>query len=195
MREPHYDSIDDAVNDVFDIIADDLYDGPYALYGHSMGSMIAYELAYKIRENLVPGPVHAIFSGRAAPQVSREGKRQLHHLPGPEFKKQILEMGGTPKEFFEHPELLEVFLPLLKGDFRLTETYTHREKSLPLDCDITVLSGRADEDTEEEVEAWRVHSRGQCDIHYFDGGHFFIHEETARVIEIINSAVLAGAEK
>jgi surfactin synthase thioesterase subunit len=195
MREAHYNSIDDSVNDVFDIIKDELLEGPYALYGHSMGTMIAFELAYKIRENNISGPVHIIFSGRAAPQISRTDKRQLHRLPGPEFKKEMLEMGGTPKEFFEHPELLEVFLPLLKGDFRLTETYTHIEKDQPLDCDITVLSGKQDEDTTEDVEAWRVHTNGNCDINYFDGGHFFIHDETTRVIDIINKAVINGVEK
>jgi medium-chain acyl-[acyl-carrier-protein] hydrolase len=189
MREPNYNSIDDAVDDVFNIIKDELQQGPYALFGHSMGSMIAIELVYKIRRNNLPGPIHIIFSGRAAPQVPRDKKRKLHHLPEKEFKEQMLEMGGTPKEFFEHPELMDLFLPLLKGDFRLTETYIHPEKDSPLECDITVLSGRQDEDTEEEVEAWRVHTKGNCDIHYFDGGHFFIHDEPERVLTIINDAI------
>ncbi|MCP5051430.1 MAG: thioesterase [bacterium] len=189
MRDPNYNTIDDAVDDVFGIIKDELNQGPYALCGHSMGSMIAFELAYKIKENGLPGPLHIIFSGRAAPQISREGKRTLHHLPDDQFKKEMLEMGGTPKEFFEHPELLEVFLPLLRGDFRLTETYEHSKKDSPISCDITVLSGKEDEDTTEEVEAWRVHAQSNCDIHYFEGGHFFIHDETERVVNIINNAI------
>lgn len=189
MREPNYNSIDDAVNDVFKIIKDELTQAPYALFGHSMGSMIAFELAYKIRDNHLPMPIHIILSGRAAPQISREGKRTLHHLSDEEFKKQLLEMGGTPKEFFDHPELLEVFLPLLKGDFRLTETYTHAKKNAPLDVDLTVFSGKEDEDSTEEVEAFRVHTSKTCDIHYFEGGHFFIHDETQKVMNIINAAI------
>jgi medium-chain acyl-[acyl-carrier-protein] hydrolase len=189
MREPNYNSIDDAVDDVFNIINDELHQAPYALFGHSMGSMIAFELAYKIQRNNLPEPIHIIFSGRAAPQVSREKKRKLHHLPEKEFREQMFEMGGTPKEFFEHPELMDLFLPLLKGDFRLTETYIHPKKNGPLDCDITVLSGRQDEDSEEEVEAWGVHTKGNCDIHFFDGGHFFIHDEPERVLNIINDAI------
>jgi len=189
MREPNYNSIDDAVDDVYHIIKNELVSEPYALFGHSMGSMIAFELAYKIRDNNLPMPAHIFFSGRAAPQVPRDNKRKLHHLPDDEFKKEMLEMGGTPKEFFEHPELMEVFLPLLRGDFRLTETYTHGEKNAPLDCNITVLSGKQDEDTTEEVEAWRIHTQKKCDIHYFDGDHFFIHEETGKVVNIINAAL------
>jgi surfactin synthase thioesterase subunit len=189
MRDPNYDSIDDAVDDVFNIVKDELTECPYALFGHSMGSMIAFELYYKIKDSGLPLPVHIIFSGRAAPQISRDGKRKLHHLPDDQFKKEMLEMGGTPKEFFEHPELLEVFLPLLRGDFRLTETYNHTEKDTPIDCDITVLSGKEDEDSVEEVEAWRVHAQNGCDIRYFDGGHFFIHDETERVVGIVNNAV------
>jgi surfactin synthase thioesterase subunit len=190
MRDANYNTIDDAVDDVFSIIKDELAQGPYALCGHSMGSMIAFELAYKIQRGNLPGPVHVIFSGRAAPQVPRDKKRKLHHLGDNEFKEQMLEMGGTPKEFFEHPELLEVFLPLLKGDFRLTETYTHPTKDAPLPCDITVLAGKQDEDSEDEVNAWNVHTSGKCDIHFFEGGHFFIHDEPERVVNIINDAIL-----
>lgn len=192
MREANYDSIDGAVDDVLGIVKDELSTGPYAFYGHSMGSMISFELAYKIREAGLPMPVHIIFSGRAAPYVSRENKRTLHHLSDDEFKKQLLEMGGTPKEFFKHPELLEVFLPLLKGDFRLTETYVHPPHDETLDCNFTVLSGKQDEDTSEEVEAFKDHTSGLCDVHYFEGEHFFIYDEPQRVMEIINAAVLAS---
>ena len=189
MREPNYNSIDDVVDDVYNIIKNELVIGPYALFGHSMGSMIAFELAYKIRDNNLPMPLHIFFSGRAAPQVPRDNKRKFHHLPEDKFKKEMLEMGGTPKEFFEHPELMEVFLPLLKGDFRLTETYTHEKKDAPLACNITVFSGKQDEDTTEDVEPWKIHTEKNCDIFYFEGGHFFIHEETEKLVDIINAAL------
>jgi len=189
MREPNYKTIDEAVDDVFNLIQKEITEGPYALYGHSMGSMIAIELAHKIRKNNLPEPIHAFFTGRAAPEVPRTNKRTLHHLSDDEFKKQLLEMGGTPKEFFQHPELLEVFLPLLKGDFRLTETYIHPKKDSPLNYDITVMSGKEDEDTQDEVEAWRIHTSKNCNIHYFEGGHFFIYDDTPRVLDIITKAI------
>lgn len=189
MREANYNSLHDAVDDVFNIIKDEVAASPYVLFGHSMGSVIALELAHKIRDNNLPGPGHIFFSGRAAPQVPRKNKRTLHHLPDEQFKEEIMKLGGTPKEFFQHPELMEVFLPLLKGDFRLTETYVHHEKDSPLACNITVFSGTQDEDSPEEVEAWKVHTTGSCDFHYFEGGHFFLHEETEKIVDIISNTV------
>ncbi|MCP4156644.1 MAG: thioesterase [bacterium] len=189
MREANYASIDGAVDDVYNIICNDL-DGPYAFFGHSMGSMIAFELAYKIREKGHPGPLHIFFSGRGAPDMPRHDKKQFHDLPDEQFKKDILELGGTPKEFFEHPELLEVFLPLLKGDFMLTETYCHREREKPLECNITALSGKQDEYTIEDIDAWKKHTALNSDIHFFEGTHFFIHEETQKVMDVVNSAIL-----
>ncbi len=189
MREPNYESIDHAVDDVFNLIKDDLVKGPYAFYGHSMGTMIAFELAYKIRSLNLPEPIHIFFSGRMAPHLPRHEKKMYHNLPENQFRKDVLELGGTPKEFFEHPELLEVFLPLLKGDFKLTETYTHSEKERPLDCNISVLCGKQDEYTVEENEAWKIHTAKQCTSYYFEGGHFFLNEEPERVVNIVNETL------
>lgn len=189
MRDPKYNSIDDAVDDVFNIIKGEILLGEYAFYGHSMGSMIAIELAYKIKQLGLPGPIHLIVSGRCAPQIPRTNKRVLHHLDDETFKKELIDMGGTPKELFEHPELMELFLPLLKADFTLTETYVHSQKDAPLDCDITAMAGKEDEDSPEEVEAWGIYTRGKFNIHYFDGGHFFIYDEPQRVLGIINDAI------
>jgi surfactin synthase thioesterase subunit len=189
MREANYNTLYDAVDDVYNIVKDELTTAPYVLFGHSMGSVIALELAHKIRDNNLPGPKHIFFSGRSAPQVPRDNKRTLHHLSDERFKEEVMKLGGTPKEFFQHPELLEIFLPLLKGDFRLTETYVHKEKDSPLDCNITVLSGKQDEDTPEEVEAWKIHTTGTCDIHYYEGGHFFLHDEADKVINLIGDTI------
>jgi medium-chain acyl-[acyl-carrier-protein] hydrolase len=189
MREPNYRSLDDAVDDVLNIVEDELYQGPYALFGHGLGSLIAFELAHKIRRENLPGPIHLVFSGRAAPQVARDKKRDIHHLPDEEFKNALQDMGGVSRDFFEHQELLSLFLPVLRNDFRLTETYVYIEKDSPLDCDITVLSGEYDDCTKEEVEAWRSQTRGRCDIHYLSGGHFFIHDYREDVFKIIGDAV------
>lgn len=188
MREPNHDSIHEAVDDVFGAIKDQLTE-PYAFFGHSMGSQIAFELAHKIKTRGLPEPIHIFFSGRAAPQVPRDNKRTFHHLPVDEFKKEVLELGGTPKEFFEYPELMEVFLPLLQSDFRNAETYVYDKKNAPLSMNITVLSGKLDEDTPEEVEVWNEQTTGRCEVHYFEGDHFFLNEEPERVMSIIGAAL------
>ncbi len=189
IRESMYQSIPEAVNDVYSIIRDEIATQPYALYGHSMGSVIAFELYYKIKENNLPGPRHIFFSGRGAPHCSREGKKVFHLMPDDEFREEMIKLGGTASEFFEHPELLEVFLPLLKNDLKVNESYEYTEKPSKLECNVTVLNGLQDEDVKvDEVEEWKQHSAEgyRCTIQHFAGGHFFINEEPAKVVDIIN---------
>jgi len=190
IYDPLYKSIDDAVNDVYNKIFPDLNREPYALFGHSMGGIIAYELAYKIRENGLPNPLHVFFSGRGAPHIPDEDEEWWHDLPDAEFKEKILELGGTPKEFFEHPELLEVLLPMLRTDFKIAETYRHNGEVNPLDYNITVFIGKDEDFEAERVHGWREHTKQVCSIHYFEGEHFFIHEKTLELVKIINNTLL-----
>lgn len=190
IREPLYDSIPEAVDDVYNIIKEELDKGPYALYGHSMGSVITFELAYKIRENNLPEPIHIFFSGRGAPHMPTDDKKKHHLMPDDEFKREMITLGGMSDEFFKHPELLEVFLPLLRGDFKVHENYQYTEKPARLNCSITVLNGTEDEEVlPEEIEEWRKHTDHDCIIHNFPGDHFFINKEKEAIVNIINSTL------
>jgi len=190
IYDPHYGQLSDAVEDVFGIVKDKLDEAPYALFGHSMGGVIAYELAQKIRTLPCSQPVHMFFSGRGAPHIPAGDDDPYWQLPDHEFKEKILELGGTPGEFFQHPELLEVFLPLLKNDFRIAELYRGTEAVNPLETDITVFIGKEEEVTEERMVGWKAHSKGLCSIHFFNGGHFFVNEQTQKVVKIINNTLL-----
>lgn len=194
IREPLFKSIPEAVEDVYKIVKDELTQAPYALYGHSMGSVIAFELYYKIKENNLPGPIHMFFSGRGAPHMPRDHKKKYHLMADDEFKREMIALGGMSDEFFEHPELLEVFLPLLRGDLRVNETYEYKEKAEPLTCGITVLNGKEDSEiTPEEIDAWRIHGAGNCNFHLFDRGHFFLAEEAPAISGIINNTLIPVA--
>jgi len=191
IREPLYGSLEQAVDDLFKIIAPELSQGPYALLGHSMGSLLAFELYYKIKARNLPEPVHAFFSGRGAPSMPTAEKKKYHLLPEDEFKKEMIELGGTSREFFEHPELVEVFLPLMRQDLKIHEHYRFQEKPGPLICPVTVLNGKKDpETTIEEAEAWRQHSGGNFTIYHFEGGHFFLTEQFQAVVKIINQTLI-----
>ena len=155
-----------------------------------MGGIIAYELAYKIRDNNLPEPFHIFISGRGAPHVPDKDDEQYHLLPDDEFREKIVELGGTPKEFFDHPELLEVLLPMLKSDFKIAETYKHNGEVKPLSYDITVFIGKDEEVSAEQMHGWREHTGKVCSIYYFEGEHFFIHEQTEKIVNIINTTLL-----
>ena len=90
IYDPLYQSIEEAVNDVYSKISHELTKGPYAIFGHSMGGIIAYELAYKIRDNHLPEPLHIFFSGRGAPHIPDEDEEWWHHLPDDEFKEKTM---------------------------------------------------------------------------------------------------------
>ncbi|NIM14920.1 MAG: thioesterase [Candidatus Aminicenantes bacterium] len=190
IYDPPYNSIEEAVDDVFNLISEELAKGPYAFYGHSMGGIIAYELAYKIRDNNLPEPLHIFFSGRGAPNIPCEDDEMYHLLPEDEFREKIIELGGTPKEFFDHLELLEVLLPMLRSDFKIAETYEHNGEIKPLDYDITVFIGKEEEVNAEQMHGWREHTNKVCTIYYFAGEHFFIHDETEQIVRIINNTLL-----
>jgi surfactin synthase thioesterase subunit len=190
IQEPLYNDIQDVIEDVFNIIKGEINEYPYTLLGHSMGGMIAYELAQKIKKDNLPSPIHIFFSGKGAPHVKDDKK--YHLMPEEEFKKEIIELGGTPPEFFDHPELMEVFLPLLKNDFKLSEAELYNGNINPLNCNITVFIGKEDDLTAEECDGWKKHTKGLCSIHYFEGKHFFILDETKQIVRLINNVILGN---
>jgi medium-chain acyl-[acyl-carrier-protein] hydrolase len=189
IHETLYKGIPDAIDDVFNVIRDNAASAPYALVGHSMGAMISYHLAQKIRNSGMQQPLHIFFSGRGAPGIERKDKKKYSLMTRDEFVKEVIDLGGTSDEFFKHPELLELFLPLLRNDFRLSESENWEDEIVPLDNDITVFLGKDEDLTDEQCTAWKRHTKKICNTHYFNGGHFFIHDETERIAAIINSTL------
>jgi surfactin synthase thioesterase subunit len=190
IHEALYKDLREAVDDVFTVVTKNVNQVPYAIFGHSMGAIIAHSLARKLRECADTQPVHIFFSGRGAPHVIRSDEKKYHLMNDYDFKHEIIELGGTSPEFFEHPELLELFLPLLKNDFKIAEGKGQPEVIQPLDCNITVFAGKGDDLTEEQCDGWKKHTNQMCTIHYFNGGHFFLHNETEQLVRLINNTLL-----
>lgn len=189
INESPYNNISHAAEDVYELIYSEIQHSSYMLFGHSMGAMIAYELAQKIRREGAPRPLHLFFSGKGALHIDRPDKVKLHLLDDVSFKKEVIKLGGTPPEFFEYPELMELFLPLLKRDFRIAETYKLNGPIQPFDQDITVFLGKEDDLNTEQCEEWVKHTSNTCRTHYFPGGHFFINEEKDAILRVIQGVV------
>lgn len=183
-----YADLSAAVEDMMRLTEKAIADAPYALFGHSMGCLIAYELVQKIRDTGLPRPLHLFFSGRRAPHTKKD-RPKVHLMEDQAFREQLVRLGGTPPEFFQSAELMELFLPILKNDFKLAETDVHDRKVRPLDSNISVFLGREDEITSEQADGWKMHTNRDCSIHYFDGGHFFIKDSTEQIIQLINEAL------
>ena len=150
-----------------------LLDRRYALFGHSMGALIAYQLAHDM-ERLGFSPAHLFVSGQKAPHLPL-GRPTSYDLPPDAFQARLRELNGTPEAVLQDPEMMEIISPLLRSDFELSETF-QRERRLPLSCPITAFGGTEDaEVAQAELEAWRHETRALFDLRMFPGGHFFLH--------------------
>lgn len=187
--EPFSNSIEEVVEDIFKQIKDQLSDGGrYSFFGHSMGSIIVYELVYKIRELLNSNPVHIFFSGRSSPDFKEEDK-VMYMLPEDEFKIEIKKFGGMTDEIFENNELAKIFLPILRADYKLIDTYEYLEKDQKLNCNLSVLYGTNDLYIKSDINQWRKFTDKQCNFIGYEGGHFFINPHMERVIKVINDTL------
>jgi medium-chain acyl-[acyl-carrier-protein] hydrolase len=145
---------------------------PYVLFGHSMGALIGFEWCRVLRAAGRPLPRVLVVSGRRAPHLT-EPEPRMHDLPREEFVERLRWYGGTQTEVLGDPELLELFLPTLRADFALVETYAYRAEP-PLDVPIVAYGGTGDPETKpSDVDAWAAQTSSDFRSAFFDGGHFF----------------------
>lgn len=162
-----------------------LLDRPLAFFGHSMGATVAFELARCLAADGKPLPVHLFLSGRSAPQLPPV-KPPIHQLPDQAFIDAMRNMNGTPAEIFEHRELMEMMLPMIRADFQVLETWQY-QPSAPLAMPISVFGGIADLGVPlENLDAWSVCTSARFKRHMFPGDHFFLHHHHPAMLNIIS---------
>ncbi len=188
---PLYNDVNEAVEDIYNYIQTQLDDEPYALFGHSMGSLLVYELGMKLKK-IQSEPVHVFASGGIAPHARRRGN-MTHKLPLQEFKEAIKKYEGTPMSLFENSDLLELFLPVLRADIRLIEEYEYgAERQLEVfNCPMSVFIGKEDPHAPLSIaDEWEKLTDNQCTLYTFEGGHFFINDYKKDIVDIINNALV-----
>lgn len=150
----------------------------YALFGHSMGALLACRVTHCLRLRMRPLPVALLVSACAAPS-QQDWKRYADKDSDASLIAELRKQEGTPEEVFGNPELLSMTLGLLGADYRICASFRH-QKFPPLPLPIHVFGGRADEIHVSRLEAWRLESAANFSLDWFDGGHFFLrqHEET-----------------
>jgi medium-chain acyl-[acyl-carrier-protein] hydrolase len=166
------------------------FDKRFAFFGHSMGAIIAFELARELRRLRAPSPDHLIMSGRGAPQLSND--LPTYNLPDPEFLSELKRLNGTPKEVFRNAELIRLMLPLVRADFELIQTYAYSDEP-PLDCVITALGGLDDHYvSREELEAWKLQTTNSFRLQFLPGDHFFINTAQRTLLELLSCELNKG---
>ncbi len=179
-----YHDFSEAVDDIYALIKDKIQKEDYAIYGHSMGAVLAYELYYKIAVEKGNVPRHIFFSGRYSPIV-QDNMYVSSKMPDDEFIRRLLALGGVPDTLPQSKELMEFYLPIIKNDIRVLETYDFKERDEKIQCDITVINGTKDRTDSNGKISWRDLCGGKCSSYYLDGNHFFINNSVDKILKII----------
>lgn len=190
MDEAPYSEMEPLIRDLLSVFPE-VTDRPYVLFGHSLGSRVAFELALRCRQMGLPSPLAFIASGSRAAHL-RIKEKPIYNLPEPQFIEALRELNGTPEEVLGNRELVELLSPLLRADFKIANL--HCAERIPLDCPVVVFSGVEDHEvSQEDAGRWEELSTRGCEVHRFPGGHFFIEEHRALVLEKINVVTMSLA--
>ncbi|MFG1778054.1 thioesterase II family protein [Micromonospora sp. NPDC049051] len=167
--------------------------GPYAIYGHSMGGRVAFEIVRELRRAGRPLPLRLYVGGARAPHVNAPSHFDgLSEVDDDELLRRLEAGGGLPAGLLEYPELVELLLPLLRADFAQVDGYRYTPEE-PLPMPIVAFSGRADDTVyREHSGGWREHSSAGFTLHEIDGGHFFLNERLPELLAVIRADLAAA---
>lgn len=158
-------------------------DRPTALFGHSMGAVLAYEIALRLPAAGLPAPSRLFVSGRRAPSRHRDDR--VHLMSDRDLLAELRHLNGTEMAPLADPDILEMIMPAMRSDYRAVETYRH-DPGRVLTCPVTVLIGDRDPlVTVDEARAWERHTTGPTDLCVLPGGHFYLVEQSAQFIDHI----------
>ncbi len=181
IGEELLDDVDSMVDNLMSAISSQIENCNYILFGHSMGSLLGYELTKRIVARDLNTPSCLFFTGHGAP--SFEGIEDIKStLPENLFWERMEELGGLPKEILASKELLEMYYPIMKSDVRAIEEYVYKPMDTPFQIPVRILMGTEEIGegkglvTMDGMHAWQDETSSECSFEILEGDHFFIFE-------------------
>jgi medium-chain acyl-[acyl-carrier-protein] hydrolase len=190
FRDRPHTSLDPLLEDLLSTVQP-LVDRPYAVFGHSLGGMLGYELACDLQRHGTP-PVYFFPSACRAPHLP--ARTRAHGWSDSSLREHIAELGGTPPEVIENDQLMELLFPVLRADLRIADTYLPRTGAA-LTCPTLAFCGSSDQETPEcDIAEWQQYVQAPFRVRALPGGHFFLDSESSTVLSLIASAVDSALE-
>lgn len=170
-------------------------DKPFALFGHSLGALIAFELARHLHDEGSVIPLHLFVAAKRAPHMP-DPAPPIHELPDREFVEGLCERyNGIPKEVLQEEDLMQMLLPALRADLTMNETYVY-SNGTRLDCPITACGGLQDvSSSRNALEGWRLQTTGLFKLHMFPGDHFFLKTARVPLLRLVADELQASVEQ
>ncbi|MCC6456104.1 MAG: thioesterase [Caldilineaceae bacterium] len=184
VRERAYLRLTPLIDEMVEVVTPYL-DQPFAFFGHSMGSLLAFELGRALREKGLPQPLHLFTSGYRAPHLP-DMRPLLYQLPDERFVTAMHERyNGIPRVVLENEELLKLFLPIMRADVTILDTYQYHDAP-PLACPITTYGGEQDPSVAlHELRAWQTQTDATFRLIRFAGGHFYLQDALPNLLQDI----------
>lgn len=169
-----------------------LLDKPFVFFGHSLGAIVAFELARELRRQFGVQPRRLFISASRAPQISAR-HRPIHALPEAEFLDELRRLNGTPAALLDNAEFMRFMLPVLRADFALYETHTYAPEE-PLDCVINGFGGIEDRRVDRsELDAWRVQTSASFSLRMLPGDHFYLNAVQPLLLRMLSEDLHGAA--
>lgn len=185
IREPLANSIVDLAQQLATDLAPEL-DRPYDIFGYSMGALLAYEVCLQWKAHGLPQPKNFVTLAARGPSIDWNREKPLHTLNDAAFKNMLRDAGGTPEEILNDTDSMSIFEPILRNDFRITESY-QRASVLPLSCPITSYYGSHDTlITQADVQAWKLCTTQSFTLHILNEGHMLSRETFTNLFSRFN---------
>lgn len=188
ITEPLLDKMENLLEDAYKVIAPFLFEGKFTLFGHSMGGLIAFEMAHKIYTTSRLSPKHVFISSANVPHAIKS--HNIHHLSDTDFFEEIYKLGGTSREIFDDPDLRKTYLPIMKADFKALELFESKKNREPLDSGVTVLYGKEESFIESEMLEWGDYFNSECKLVKFEGDHFYIFSQISQVSKLLTQTLM-----
>jgi medium-chain acyl-[acyl-carrier-protein] hydrolase len=186
FRERPFQCVDLLAEELADAVAQEIA-MPFAFFGHSLGAILAFETARRLRDKHGQEPCHLFVSSMRAPQLPY-ARPEIRDAPDAEFLRELRVYGGTRDEVLANEELMRLLSPVLRADFCMSETYAYQPQP-PLRAPITAFGGLTDVTVPwHRLHEWSVHTQGDFRLHLLPGGHFFLDTAQATLLALLRDA-------